>query len=163
MISRSTVSIQNATAQKHGGGFAALDEVVIDEMSSVSISTSRSGQQGGGFQTDRSLQVSNSSVLSLENVTAGNHGGAFAAHGEVELAGNSTVKISNSRAEARNGGGFDTENGLKVSNGSRLIIRNATAGIQAEDSMPKARLPSPGPPSAFKMPRPRSMVEALMH
>ena len=62
------------------------------------------------------------------NATAGNFGGGFYARGEVEIAGSSTVKISNSRAEAGNGGGFDTEKGLKVSTGSRLIIRNATAG-----------------------------------
>ena len=127
LISCSTVSIQNATAQQHGGGFDALDEVVIGEMSSVSISSSRSGF-GGGFHTDRRLQVTNSSVLSLQNVTAQNYGGGFNALGEVEIAGNSTVKISNSRAESGDGGGFDTEKGLKVSNGSRLIIRNSTAG-----------------------------------
>ena len=126
-ITRSTVSIQNATAQKHGGGFDAFDEVVIDEMSSVSISTSRS-RFGGGFHTDRRLQVTNSSAVSLQNVTAQEYGGGFNALGDVEIAGKSTVNISNSRAEAKNGGGFDTEKGLKVSNGSRLIIRNATAG-----------------------------------
>ena len=127
LISRSTVSIQNATSQEIGGGFGAY-EVVIDEMSSVSISSSRSGVLGGGFHAERRLQVTNSSAVSLQNVTAGSHGGGFCAIGEVEIAGNSTVKISNSRAEAENGGGFDTQKGLKVSTGSRLVIRNATAG-----------------------------------
>ncbi|CAL1141136.1 unnamed protein product [Cladocopium goreaui] len=126
-ISRSTVSIQNATAKHYGGGFCAVDEVVIDEMSSVSISTSRS-RFGGGFHTNRRLQVTNSSFVSLQNVTAQKYGGGFHAIGEVEIAGNSTVKISNSHAEAGSGGGFFTEKGLKVSNGSRLIIRNAAAG-----------------------------------
>ncbi|CAL1141939.1 unnamed protein product [Cladocopium goreaui] len=128
LISRSTISIQNATAQEIGGGFCASDEVVINEMSSVSISSSRSGVQGGGFHTDERLQVTNSSAVSLQNVIAQEYGGGFNALGEVEIAGNSTVKISNSRAEAKNGGGFDTEKGLKVSTGSRLIIRNAAAG-----------------------------------
>ena len=36
--------------------------------------------------------------------------------------------MSNSRAES-DGGGFRTDKGLKVSTGSRLIIRNATAGM----------------------------------
>ena len=128
LISSSTVSIQNARAQQHGGGFIAIEELFIDEMSSVSISSSRSAEQGGGFQTDGRLLVTNSSVVSLENVTAGSHGGAFTALGEVEIAGNSTVNISNSRAETGNGGGFDAEKGLKLLTGTGLIIRNATAG-----------------------------------
>ena len=61
-------------------------------------------------------------------MTAGSHGGAFTALGEVVTAGNSTVNIANSRAGTGNGGGFDTEKGLKLLTGSRLIIRNATAG-----------------------------------
>ena len=77
---------------------------------------------------DGRLQVTNSSAVNLQNVTAQNNGGGFVALGEVEIAGNSTVNMSNSHAEAGNGGGFDTEKGLKVSTGSRLIIRNATAG-----------------------------------
>ena len=72
--------------------------------------------------------MTNSSVVTLQNVTAQNYGGGFIAFGEVEIAGNSTVNIFNSQAETGHGGGFDTEKGLKVSNGSRLIIRNATAG-----------------------------------
>ncbi|CAL1156681.1 unnamed protein product [Cladocopium goreaui] len=127
VISSSTVSIQDATASRYGGGFDAREEVVIDEMSSVSISNSISGW-GGGCHTDGRLQVTNSSVLSLQNVTAQNYGGGFNALGKVEIAGNSTVNISNSHVESGNGGGFDTEMGLMVSMGSRLIIRNATAG-----------------------------------
>ena len=61
-------------------------------------------------------------------MTAQNYGGGFNALGKVEIAGNSTVNISNSHVESGNGGGFDTEMGLMVSMGSRLIIRNATAG-----------------------------------
>ena len=80
-----------------------------------------------GFSTKKRLRVSNSSVVSLENVTAGSHGGAFTALGDVEIAGHSTVNISNSQAESGDGGGFDTEKGLKLSTGSRLIIWNATA------------------------------------
>ena len=72
--------------------------------------------------------MSNGSRLIIRNATAGNHGGGFYALREVEIAGNSTVNSSNSRAEAENGGGFDTQKGLKVSTGSRLVIRNATAG-----------------------------------
>ena len=128
LISRSTISIQNATARQFGGGFCASDGVVIDEMSSVSISNSRS-RWGGGFSTSKRLRVANSSAVSLQNVTAGSHGGGFLAFGEVEIAGNSTINISNSRAESGDGGGFDTGKGLKVSTGSRLIIRNATAGV----------------------------------
>ncbi|CAL1173608.1 unnamed protein product [Cladocopium goreaui] len=127
VISSSTVSIQYATSQQYGGGFFAGNEAVIDGMSNVSVSMSRSGEQGGGFQTGR-LLVTNSSTVSLQNLTAGSLGGGFIAFGEVEIIGNSTVNISNSRAESGDGGGFRTESGLKMSNGSRLVIRNATAG-----------------------------------
>ena len=94
-----------------------------------SISNSKSPDQGGGFRTGGRLQVTNSSVVSLQNVTAGTVMEEVSLpFGGVEIVGNSTINISNSRAEAENGGGFDTENGLKVSTGSRIVIRNATAG-----------------------------------
>ena len=96
--------------------------------SMIFIQNARSTKSGGGFSTKKRLRVSNSSVVSLENVTAGSHGGAFTALGDVEIAGHSMVNMSNSHAETGHGGGFGTEKGLKVSNGSRLIIRNATAG-----------------------------------
>ena len=69
-----------------------------------------------------------SSFVSLQNVIARDSGGGFFAIGEVEIAGNSTINMSNSRAESGDGGGFDTEKGLKLLTGSRLNIRNATAG-----------------------------------
>ena len=82
----------------------------------------------GGFHSDGRLQVTKSSCVSLQNVTAQNFGGGFDALGGVEIAGNSTINISNSRAEFGSGGGLATEKGLKVSTGSRLIVRNAFAG-----------------------------------
>ena len=82
----------------------------------------------GGFHSDGRLQVTKSSCVSLQNVTAQNFGGGFDALGGAEIAGNSTINISNSRAEFGSGGGLATEKGLKVSTGSRLIVRNAFAG-----------------------------------
>ena len=72
--------------------------------------------------------MSNGSRLIIRNATAGKHGGGFFAWGETVIAESSTINIFNSHAESGTGGGFDTQKGLKVSTGSRLIIRNATAG-----------------------------------
>ena len=70
--------------------------------------------------------MTNSSLLSLQNVTTGGSGGGFVAIEEVEIAGNSTVNISSGHAETGEGGGFMVATNLKVSFGSKLIIRNAT-------------------------------------
>eukprot|EP00435_Cladocopium_sp_Y103_P039581 s380_g10.t1 len=109
----------------YGGGFHVKGNVYIAENSTILIQNTRCGKKGGGFYTDGRLQVTNSSVVSLQNVTAGSYGGGFFAFGEVEIAGTSTVNISNSHAETRKGGGFYVHQDLKVSTGSRLIIRNA--------------------------------------
>ena len=85
---------------------------------------------GGGLATEKWLQVTNSSLLSLQNVTTGRNGGGFLAFDGVEIAGDSTVNISNSHAcGTGDGGGFHTGSGLNVSSGSRVILRNAPAGM----------------------------------
>ena len=97
--------------------------------SRILIQNTRCSKNGGAFQTGGRLQVTHSSVVSLQNVTAGSDGGGFIALEEVEIAGNSTINISNSHAESGDGGGFQTGSGLNVSSGSRVILRNATAGM----------------------------------
>ena len=126
-ISRSTLSIQDAAAQAFGGGFLTLQEVVIDEMSSLRISDSRS-QQGGGFQSEGTLAGDQQLGCQPSECDRMKSRRRFHWLWEVEIAGHSTVNVSNSHAESGHGGGFRTRKGLKVSNGSRLIIRNATAG-----------------------------------
>ncbi|CAK9017602.1 unnamed protein product [Durusdinium trenchii] len=125
-ICNSTVTIQHATATAFGGGFLALEGVVIDEKSNVNISDS-AALNGGGFHGDSRLQVTNQSTLNLQNVKARNQGGGFNFLGEVDISGDSTVKISNSETKSGDGGGFYALKGSKVSNGSSLLIVNATA------------------------------------
>ena len=127
MTNHSTVSIQNATSAKLGGGFVAYDEVVIAEMSNVNISDAVA-EQGGGFQVNQRLRVMSKSTLNLQNVKAGTNGGGLYALGDVDIAGGSTVNISNGQAVFGDGGGFQAGYELNVSNGSTLIILNATAG-----------------------------------
>ena len=73
-------------------------------------------------------------------MTTQKYGGGFNALGEVEIAGNSTVNISNSYAETGVGGGFDTEKGLKLSNGLKTHqFGMRLLEILEEDSTTRAR------------------------
>ena len=54
MTNSSVVSLQNVTAQKHGGGFKCSAEVEIAGNSTINISNSRAESgDGGGFYAER--------------------------------------------------------------------------------------------------------------
>ncbi|CAK9116133.1 unnamed protein product [Durusdinium trenchii] len=112
---------------ENGGGFAALSDVVIAEMSKVSLSNV-SANEGGGFHVDGRLQVINSSTLSVQNARAGISGGGFLAQKDVNITGMSKVEISDSQAVFGHGGGFVPAKGLQLTEGSAIFIENATAG-----------------------------------
>jgi len=125
VISSSTLSIQDATAQQNGGGFIANDEIVIDRMSNVSIFSSRA-KQGGGFLANEHLHVSTGSRLIIRNAKAGQYGGGFYVHGRT-LISSSTMSISRS-SSGRQGGGFQTKGRLQVTNGAFLNLEDVTTG-----------------------------------
>ena len=126
VMNSSTVSIQHARTNIVGGGFATAGDVVIagSDMSIVNAEA----EQGGGFEVEGRLYVVRGSTLNLHNATARLHGGGMHCFGEIEVSESSTLNISNSHSLSGNGGGFNTEQGLKVSSGSDLIIRKAMAG-----------------------------------
>ena len=127
VINRSTISIRHASAGSSGGGFIALNDVVIAEMSNLSISNV-SAWEFGGFVAGRGLQVNNSTV-SIQHAGSlkGRAGGFGTVGGPVEIVNSSTVSIQHAKA-ALTGGGLFSFDDLVIAEMSNLSMSNVSAG-----------------------------------
>ncbi|CAE7260815.1 pmpB [Symbiodinium microadriaticum] len=133
---KSVISIDNATAGLHAGGFhtGRNGRILVTGHSKMRIADCRGGNgHGGGFFTDR-LQVSDHGAVTIRNCSAGGDsdgGGFYAQFGQdkteaaVVLADSSTLSIHATNASYA--GGFSTPGQVVIASNSMLRISESHA------------------------------------
>ena len=125
VMDQSIVSLERCVAASDGGGAHIGRHVLVAAGSQFWVSDAVALSDGGGFFC-QSLQIVQGSRMDLQNVSA-QSGGGFYTPGDVVVAHSSNLTVSESSAKLLNGGAFAAERMLRVTNGSRLEVANATA------------------------------------